>query len=329
MTAGRRIAVVVVTLLGVLLSATAVHLVRGGSEVDYRACSGADTEDCVVDTAVEHASQVGVAEALGTLELVVRSRPDLLNGCHVLTHEVGKAFHERFDRDAIVKASTWCSYGYLHGVMTSMGYDNPTMLTDSVLELCTDMEGTLTTGCVHGLGHASYAVNGSVDAAMPSCEGVTERELRSTCSQAVLMEVAFDQPDGQLPPQYDSSTCLGFTDDGVVGGCALFIASADVVRGLDLSAACDGYLTDTTLHDCRYGYGSGLATSHLGGLRSEQAPSQRSQCAGVDSCAQGFGMASMLYIGDRDGAEELCIEMLGPDSLEACRLGIGRADSLS
>jgi hypothetical protein len=191
------------------------------------------------------------------------------------------------------------------------------------------MEGTLTTGCVHGLGHASYAVNGSVDAAMPSCGEISERDLRSTCSQAVLMEVAFDQPDGQLPVQYDSSICRSFSDDGVVGGCALFIASADVVRGLDLSTACDAYLTDTTLHDCRYGYGSGLATSYLGGLRSDQAPSQRSQCGGVQSCAQGFGMATMLYIGERGGAEELCLEMLGTESLEECRIGIGRADSLS
>lgn len=294
----------------------------GNRTVDYAACVGQDWQDCTLRTVVAQADRDGVTAALATLKLVLRSDPEKRNGCHELTHRVGEEFHERYGSDAVTADSRWCSYGYLHGVMTALGRQNPSRLVASSLELCRSVEGDVTSSCVHGIGHAGYLLHGEPDAAMGYCDELTGRTLRSSCAQGVLMQLASGSPDGLLPETVDATTCLSFGEDALVGGCALFVAGAQVFRGNSLDASCAPYRNELTLHDCRYGFGGALASTHLEGMQEDTTEGQRQECSAEPSCARGFGVSAYLYTGSRESSERLCRRLLDESASEACLGGV-------
>ncbi len=318
-----------VAVLSFLLPLIGVQVYTRTSEiVDYGACAtdqGASV-DCVVDTALADANRVGVGAAMKTLKLAIRADRALLSGCHGLAHELGNAFHVSFGDKAVTDDVRWCSYGYVHGLMTAIGNENPQSLVPLSEQLCRKIDRELTKVCLHGIGHAAMVMTDSLPDSMGYCEQIAQDDARNSCAQAVVMEITMSSPTGQLPAQLDAQTCNELADETVAGGCAVAMSGELVIRGLSMGSACGSYSKASVAEQCRYGFGAGLANSHLSGLRSEVAVDQRGQCSANKDCSEGFGMAALLWIGDDEGAYAACSDLLGMAASTACRYGVDRAN---
>ncbi len=328
MTKSPRAWMAVVLSLAVVVTLTSyIALTSQAETYDYAACSGDQWQDCALSTAITHAEVVGVPEALSTLKMVLQSRPEMLNGCHEFTHLLGEAFHETFGDAAVTENSTWCSYGYIHGVMAAAGRDNPAELTTTSIDICRRVESQISANCTHGIGHAAMLVEDSAEDAMAYCADLDSGTLRNNCSQGVMMQLSWNSDDAGLQFDADAGTCLGFGEESLVGGCALFVAMTDVRRGLSLLEACSPYSNVDTRHYCRYGFGGGLASSHLDGFRSELAAGQQAECAIQPSCAQGFGVSAFQFTGRYETAVSTCDRLLGDVGRDECLVGVETARS--
>jgi hypothetical protein len=314
--------------LAVVVTLTSfIVLTKQAQSYDYAACRGENWQDCAVSTAITHAEVAGVPEALSTLKMVLQSRPEMLNGCHEFTHLLGEAFHATFGAAAVTEDSTWCSYGYVHGVMAAAGRDNPAELTTTSLDICRRVESQVSANCTHGIGHAAMLVEDSSDEAMTYCSDLGSATLRNNCAQGVMMQLAWNNDGAGLQFDADAGTCLDFGEESLVGGCALFVAMTDVRRGLSLLEACSPYSNAGSGHYCRYGFGGGLASSHLDGFPSELATGQQAECATQASCAQGFGVSAFQFTGEYGSAVRTCERVLGNVGRDECLVGVETARS--
>jgi hypothetical protein len=170
-------------------------------------------------------------------------------------------------------------------------------------------------------------VEGSADEAMTYCADLDGETLRNNCAQGVMMQLAWNNEGAGLQFDADAGTCLDFGEQSLVGGCALFVAMTDVRRGLSLLEACSPYSDTDSRHYCRYGFGGGLASSHLDGFPSELATGQQTECATQASCAQGFGVSAFQFTGEYGSAVSTCERLLGDVGRDECLVGVETARS--
>lgn len=107
-------------------------------------------------------SQRGVAAAFVALKQVYNADPEFVSyGCHGAVHEIGEAAYAVYQEegDLALDADTGvCGYGFFHGFMEQLLYDNPNL--DNAREFCDGLTAKLggelrgiRTNCFHGIGH--------------------------------------------------------------------------------------------------------------------------------------------------------------------------------
>lgn len=291
------------------LRPTAVPVAQSGA--DLANCQAVNAGTCVAEEAFELASARGPAEGLNAVRILLETRPDLQQGCHIIAHEVGKKFLFAFGDNAIVPGNEWCSYGYYHGLMQTYGQQNPDQLVAYAEKLCSTIASTITEDCMHGLGHASYVATGSIREAMKVCEQV-EGIFAQTCADAVIMEDIFSSSNGRMVTAFSPQDCLEYDNRSVLAGCARGLAAELSRAGLDLFQACAAFADPAIFQKCSDGFGLSLAGNYHSGAGSA-SEAQLASCASDGQCSASFGWISYLYLLNRTRAEEACRkEMSGP-----------------
>jgi hypothetical protein len=280
------------------------------------ACDASNAGNCVSSAALNLARQNGPAEGLNAVRLVLESRPDLQQGCHVVAHEVGKKFHEAFGDQAIVPGNDWCSFGYYHGLMQTFGTTNFGGLADYAVKICSTIASTPQVDCMHGLGHAAYTALNSLRDAMGVCSDLAT-DFAVTCADAVIMEDIFASNNGRMVTSFTPQDCQSYPNPNVVAGCARGLTAELTKAGLDLPQTCGIYADSVIVATCADGFGASLA----GNLLSASFPvleSQFTTCAESGNCSSGFGWISFMYTLDKVRAELLCREKMAGIHTASC-----------
>ncbi len=331
-TPSRRNVVLVVSLLigTLMLSAGAAFLAlrpSGVSQVSAASlmarCNGINSASCIGDAAISIARADGPDAGLGAVRMLLQSRPDIREGCHSVAHEVGNRFYEEYGDEAIVPGNNWCSWGYYHGLMQTYSEGGLDGLVDYATDLCNKVDGTLTTDCMHGVGHAAYANLRDIGKSMPVCEQLSG-DLAMTCADGIVMEELFISPNGRLTSAFTPKDCLYYTNPDVVAGCARGLTSDMVQAGADLQASCAAF--DGSVYNvCANGFGSALAGNELSGTSAQLNPAMFTTCAADTACAGGYGWISYMYLIDTDRALAACERYFRGDGLTACAESVNLA----
>ena len=279
-------------------------------------CPANDNGICIASAAIEIAQDKGPAEGLSAVRIVLESRPDLLQGCHIIAHEVGKRFLSTFGDEAIVPGNDWCSFGYYHGLLTSFGQDNVEGLVTYAYKVCSIIASTPSEDCMHGLGHASYEATGSLRDAMVFCEDL-EAKFATTCADAVIMEDIFVSNNGRMMTAFSPTDCLSLANTSVQAGCARGLTAELSKQGLDLAGSCGVYKIKSIYNYCADGFGGSLAGNLLSGSGSA-TPAQMASCAGDTVCSTGFGWIAYMYQIDLNAIESVCREQMAGMYVEDC-----------
>jgi hypothetical protein len=287
-------------------------------------CNGANAATCVGDSALSIAEKSGPAAGLDAVRMLLETRPDIREGCHTVAHAVGNRFYERFGEDAIVPGHTWCSWGYYHGLMQTHSEDSTDGLVDYATDLCSKVDGRLTTDCMHGVGHAAYMALRQIGPSLTVCEELTG-ELAATCADAVIMEELFLSPNGRLTSGFSPDDCLVSSNEDVVTGCARGLASDHVQNGRDLVSSC-GMFDGKAYAACVDGYGSSVAGSELSGYGAV-SQSMIDSCAAELGCTTGYGWIAYMYLIDTVRAEAACQRNFTGAGLSACTTSVRNAAS--
>jgi hypothetical protein len=240
-------------------------------------CQTSNAGECVSNAALAIALAEGPSNGLNAVRLVLESRPDLQQGCHIVAHEVGKKFLNEFGDKAIVPGNDWCSFGYYHGLMQTFGAVNLEGLGEYAVKVCSTIATTPQVDCMHGLGHAAYTALNSLRDAMTVCSDI-EDTFAVTCADAVIMEDVFASQNGRMVTAFTPLDCQSYPNPSVVSGCARGLAAELSKTGLDLTSACGVYPDQTVVAYCADGYGSSIA----GNLLSSSAQVTAAQ---LDTCA--------------------------------------------
>jgi hypothetical protein len=317
-----RVIVVFALIATLLISAGAAYVALKPSSVPISVagstlanCSASDNGVCVASTAIEIAKEKGPAEGLKAVRIVLETRQDLLQGCHIIAHEVGKRFLATFGDEAIIPDNDWCSFGYYHGLLTSYGLGHIDGLVDFAIKVCSSIEQTPSKDCMHGLGHASYVATGSLRGAMEFCEKL-DKMYAPTCADAVIMEDMFASKNGRMVTSFSPEDCLSFENISVQAGCARGLTAELSIQGLDLGDSC-GIYKGSTYSYCADGFGSSLAGNYLSGFASA-TPTQLESCALDLACSKGFGWISFMYQVDLQASESVCREVMAGANVEGC-----------
>lgn len=323
---------VVLLVTTLLLSAGAAVIAlrpSGVSEVSAATlmtrCSGTNAASCISEAAIAISDKDGPAAGLEAVRMLLQSRPDIQQGCHTVAHEVGNRFFERFGADAIVPGHTWCSWGFYHGLLQKFSENDVSGLVEYATDLCSKVDGKLTTDCMHGVGHAAYVNLREIGPAMEICEQLTG-DLAATCADAVIMEEIFLSPNGQLTSGFSPADCLTFSNPDVVGGCARGLTSDQVQNGASLEQSC-GMFSGDAYGSCVDGYGSSLAGNDLSGSSALLTPAMFESCAADTGCAAGYGWIAYMYLVDLDRAVAACERKFTGAGLEACTASSQRAST--
>lgn len=305
----------------IALKPDAVPVSSNGSAL--AACQPGDQGTCVAQAAVQIAEEQSPADGLNAVRILLETRPDLQQGCHIIAHEVGKKFLFAFGDGAIVPGHEWCSFGYYHGLMQTYGEDNPSELVPYATKVCSAIAPSPSVDCMHGLGHASYVAAGSLREAMKICEGI-DGLFATTCADAVIMEDIFSSNNGRMVTAFAPQDCLAYSNPNVLSGCARGLTAELTKQGLDLEASCSVYSDADVYASCADGYGSSIAGNYLSGSGSSTS-GQLASCAGSEPCARGFGWIGFMYQLDKQAAENACRELMAGSNVAACIASVGAA----
>jgi hypothetical protein len=298
----------------VALKPSSVPVSTAGSSLAK--CPANDNGVCVASAAIEIAQEKGPVEGLNAVRIILETRQDLLQGCHIIAHEVGKRFLATFGDEAIVPGNEWCSFGYYHGLLTSFGQGNLEGLVGYANKVCSSIEPTPSEDCMHGLGHASYVATDSLRDAMVFCEDL-EAKFATTCADAVIMEDIFASNNGRMMTSFSPEDCMSLANTSVQAGCARGLTAELSKQGLDLPRSCGVYTNESIYSYCADGFGGSLAGNYLSGSGSA-TPAQLSSCAEDSTCSTGFGWIAYMYQLDLNAIESVCREVMAGSNVEEC-----------
>lgn len=160
------------------LSATA-PLLEGQAYIDKR------------DYYIARIDTDGPRAALDELRVEMSTNEALLNNCHPLVHELGRAAYERYGYNkAIAELDDVCNSGYIHGVI-EQHFSSLDDISRDINSLCSEFLANTFAGwqCNHGLGHGImyYTVN-ELPKSLGICEQLTSQEAVDACTNGVFME---------------------------------------------------------------------------------------------------------------------------------------------
>ena len=315
---GNKAAIAIAVVFTMLISAGAAYLVFKPdslpkiSATAVQNCNGVSLDNCIVETGLAIARQSTPAEGLAAINLALQAKPELQQGCHTIAHKVGQGFFTEYGDDAMVSGNAWCSYGYYHGLLQSYaaseGLDK---LVAYGNRLCSTVESKITQDCMHGIGHAAYAVTQDLSPSFAVCSTMSGDNALS-CADAVIMEDIFRTNTGRMYTAYTPEDCMALKNSDVILGCAKALAAEQAKLVLSAEESCGKYTPDAR-DWCLNGFGMALAGNMLSNQPNGWSDSQISSCSDAGGwCAIGFGTIAFNYLIDVNAAQAICKQyMLG------------------
>lgn len=143
---------------------------------------------CVKEYLEREVSEVGFIETAKDLEGSVSEVPEINHVCHPYAHFIGKgAFKEtKSVRKSIFSATSFCEWGYLHGLNIEAGseykgMDLYNLLIDGCLYL-KELKGNYYE-CAHGMGDSFLNSTNNLHEALKFCEIIEDEGIRLNCAQ--------------------------------------------------------------------------------------------------------------------------------------------------
>ncbi len=135
-----------------------------GSTSELNRCWGINTRTLVSENRVQ--------DALLYLEHESVTRPDFIQTCHSLAHEIGEHSYKEFSKNKQIGLSPImqiCDYGFYHGFMTAFLYESHDY--KQIGAFCSQTSGDAEDGienfsraaCFHGIGHGSVVSHEAED----------------------------------------------------------------------------------------------------------------------------------------------------------------------
>ncbi len=208
--------------------------------------SSAEKRDCWNMALLEELEVHGAAAAFTKFAQFYASDPDFTKiGCHVMAHALGDAAYGEYLRKGrnmsvlqFPPESTYCGYGYYHGILEHMIRDNPDYKkADAFCKWLIREHGDtlprIRLNCYHAIGHGFIPeptdadMWGDVQAltkpAIEACMHIREKDARTECFQGsfnVIADWMWNNQFGFRFPEHDSlSVCRTFADAEVRRGC--------------------------------------------------------------------------------------------------------------
>ncbi len=116
----------------------------------------------------------------------------LLDSCHPLVHEIGRAAYEKYEDfgEAMKYQDEVCNGGYLHGLIESRLSESTDVFAD-MKTMCDPYPPGSFLGfeCYHGIGHGAmfYTAN-DLPRSLEMCDAFANASKRSSCANGVFME---------------------------------------------------------------------------------------------------------------------------------------------
>ena len=130
--------------------------------------------------------------ALQQLREQTTTDDSLLRSCHVLTHDIGHAAHEKYKdfAAAISYQNDICNSGYLHGVIESH-FSTSADFSQAVKTVCDKYPGEkfLSWECYHGVGHGlMFYTDNDLPRSLALCDAYDTDFAKGNCANGVFME---------------------------------------------------------------------------------------------------------------------------------------------
>jgi hypothetical protein len=118
--------------------------------------------------------------------------PALLDSCHPLVHEIGRAAYEKYKDfgEAMKYQDEGCEAGYFHGVIESRLSKSTDVFADMKTMCDPYPQGSsVSAQCYHGVGHGVmfYTAN-DLPRSLEMCDAFGTASKRSSCANGVFME---------------------------------------------------------------------------------------------------------------------------------------------
>lgn len=228
---------------------------------------------CVKTTIESNVEKIGYIATARDLEKSVELLPEINTVCHPYSHFIGRgAFNEtKSIRKALFTATSFCEWGYLHGLSIEAGYVyQGKKLFDVLYDGCLylkELKGNYFE-CAHGMGDSFLNSTGNLVEAIELCDYITGDDgIHLNCSQgatnywadAIVKKVREEVPLTALEKSYISgepyAICDQFTqvpdragcydyavrlNQVYVGGVEKFIPLCKKFKGDDLASCYKG-----------------------------------------------------------------------------------------
>jgi hypothetical protein len=170
-------------------------------------------DDCLRAFYFNYTIKNGPEKAFAHLARLQLDFPEMLPGCHYISHGIGhanlqvykgnpeKAF-EVMQKSGYFKNIATCGNGYYHGVIEefSKGVKSVDEMIVRLKSVCGNATIKKTGNCFHGVGHAAVVELLNLKEALWVCDGLTEDKVDLfSCHTGVFMEAA-----GTIEPDYVS-----------------------------------------------------------------------------------------------------------------------------
>ena len=172
---------------------------EGGAETKGSASSAGRSEEPVgerygevKDTLVALVRDEDPKVALDRLWDETEANDAILDSCHPLVHEIGRAAYEKYGDvgKALKYQDEGCEAGYFHGVIESRLSESDDVFAD-MKTMCDPYPrgGFVSWQCYHGLGHGVmfYTAN-DLPRSLEMCDAFRNSSMRFACANGVFME---------------------------------------------------------------------------------------------------------------------------------------------
>ncbi len=174
-----------------------------GTTGELNRCWGSNTRELLQENRIE--------EALGYLERESAARPDFIQTCHSLAHEIGEHAYKEFSKNNTIGLSPImqiCDYGFFHGFMTAFLYESHdykrigAFCSQTSSDAAGGLENFSRDACFHGIGHGSVVSHEAEDWKDPQA---VVRQALYTCHESSSSE-------------QDLEKCIGGAYNGMAYG---------------------------------------------------------------------------------------------------------------
>lgn len=259
-------------------------------------CQGsASAELCVAATAESIRSRSGLLAALSALREAF-AHGTLPVNCHTTLHQFGTVVGADIGIEAVVAGGGFCEGGFYHGIIAETGD------TSGTAQRCTELPGSESYSCWHGVGHAAYTLG--VVAGLELCRS-GGGDYTEKCWAGLFME----HVEARQGPETLAEYCADATDDAfrscansVVGT----VAFHEPERALGWCAEYAERLYDNSL--CYFRVGGGVGSSAVSESRDLEVLRDQALkiCGSSSFCHLGVIRGAVSVTQDRQLGIALC-----------------------